>query len=243
MPLRGSRRFQFRFIPFVAAVVVAAIGLSLGNWQMRRAHQKHEIAERLEVRKQLPAVPFEQLPGQIEQAEFRTVSLIGRFVTEWPLYLDNRPLNGQVGRYVMMPFRLASNGQVVLVQRGWVVRDAQDRTRLPVLVTPDAELVLTGRVLADVGHVLQLGQDEALHPNAIVQNLNLPQLAQASRMKFAPYVVAQTSDDGDHLVRDWPQAGSGEDRHLGYAFQWYALAATSLLFFVVTGFKRGKQKV
>jgi surfeit locus 1 family protein len=33
----------------------------------------------------------------------------------------------------------------------------------------------------------------------------------------------------------------GIDRHLGYAFQWFALAATALLFFVVTGFKRGSK--
>ena len=26
------------------------------------------------------------------------------------------------------------------------------------------------------------------------------------------------------LVRQWPDPGSGVDKHLGYAFQWYALA-------------------
>ena len=35
-------------------------------------------------------------------------------------------------------------------------------------------------------------------------------------------VGAEERDDG--LVRDWPDPGSGVEKHLGYAFQWYALA-------------------
>jgi cytochrome oxidase assembly protein ShyY1 len=54
-----------------------------------------------------------------------------------------------------------------------------------------------------------------------------------------PFVIEQLSDTRDGLIRDWPRPSTGIDRHLGYAFQWYALAATAFIFFVVTGFRRG----
>jgi len=31
------------------------------------------------------------------------------------------------------------------------------------------------------------------------------------------------------------------EKHRGYAFQWYALAAMAFIFFVVTGIRRGKK--
>ena len=42
-------------------------------------------------------------------------------------------------------------------------------------------------------------------------------------------------------ARDWPLPSAGVDKHRGYAFQWYALAATAFLFFLVTGFRRASR--
>jgi surfeit locus 1 family protein len=45
----------------------------------------------------------------------------------------------------------------------------------------------------------------------------------------------------DLMARDWPLPEAGIDKHRGYAFQWYALAALALLFYVMTGFRRGSR--
>jgi surfeit locus 1 family protein len=34
------------------------------------------------------------------------------------------------------------------------------------------------------------------------------------------------------LLRDWPQAGSGIEKHHGYAFQWFGLSALIALLYV-----------
>jgi cytochrome oxidase assembly protein ShyY1 len=44
------------------------------------------------------------------------------------------------------------------------------------------------------------------------------------------------------LLRVWPSPSSGIDKHRGYAFQWYALAAMAILFFVITGFRSGSKQ-
>ena len=63
------------------------------------------------------------------------------------VYLANRSMNAQVGFWVFTPLRL-SGGGVVLVQRGWVLRDAVDSNKLPPLQTPAGSVQVQGRWIA-----------------------------------------------------------------------------------------------
>jgi cytochrome oxidase assembly protein ShyY1 len=72
-----------------------------------------------------------------------------------------------------------------------------------------------------------------------VQNIDPAQFAQASGMKLKPFFIEQSGPGADGLVRNWPAPSTGVEKHQGYAFQWYALAVMALLFFVITGFRRG----
>ncbi|KIF80031.1 SURF1 family protein [Noviherbaspirillum autotrophicum] len=230
--------FRFRWLPFIAASIAAVIGISLGQWQARRAVEKEMIEARMAERAgAAPLLLNAGIPG-IDEAEYRRAIVRGEFVRDWPLYLDNRPYKGEAGFYVLMPFRLAGSQQYVLVARGWIRRDAADRTRLSVMPPPAGLTEVVGMVRHHPGHVLQLGRDEPVQRGAIVQNVSVREVAQASKLDFAPFVLEQLNDTHDGLIRDWPRPSSGVERHRGYAFQWYALAATALVFFVVTGFRR-----
>ncbi|TFW07903.1 SURF1 family protein [Oxalobacteraceae bacterium OM1] len=175
-------------------------------------------------------------------SEFRRAQVRGRFIADWPLYLDNRPHGGVAGRYVLMPFRLAGSDAVVLVLRGWVARDPADRTKLAPLATPPGEIAVQGVVKRDAGHTLQLGAEPPPRAGAIVQDVDLGALRKASGLPVASFVLEQTSEAADGLVRDWPHPAAGVDKHWGYAFQWYALAATAIVFFVVTGFRSARKQ-
>ncbi len=233
--------FRFRWIPFIAAVIVAAIGISLGNWQERRAVQKQELQRQITDRAAMPALQAAALAPGVRPDEFRQIVADGAFVADWPMYLENRPLNGHAGFYLLMPFRLAGSDAVVLVERGWFARDARDRARIPEIPTPAGQLQLRGRVRADTGQVMQLGERVAPMPGAILQNFDLRAFADASKLPVHAFIIEQTSDTQDGLRRDWPQPTFGIDMHHGYAFQWYSLAAAALLFFFITGFKRASK--
>jgi len=129
----------------------------------------------------------------------------------------------------------------VLVARGWLPRDPADRSKLPSYPTPAGTVEIEGLVRRDFGHVLQLGDAGPLRPQAIVQNLGIDEFAAASKFRLQPFVIEQTSNSDDHLLRDWPRPSLGIEKHRGYAFQWYALAVMALIFFVVTGFRRGPE--
>lgn len=237
--------FRFRLLPFLAMLVVAAIGISLGQWQLRRAAEKEAIEQRMQEREKAPPLRLEGIGASAADAdalEFRQVAMRGEFLPDWTIYLDNRPHQGKPGFHVITPLKIAGSSRHILVLRGWVARDLSDRSRIPQVATPAGLVDVTGTVRTHASRLLQLGRPAPLKPGAIVQNLDAAQFAQASGLAVEPFIVEQTSGSGDgrgdELVRDWPRPSLGMDRHLGYAFQWFALAGTALLFFVVTGFKR-----
>ena len=236
-------RFHFRLIPFIVTVVLVALGVSLAQWQTRRAEQKLQIEAQLTARGAAPAITLGANIVSADEVEFRKVTMRGEFVRDWPVYLDNRPQNGRPGFYVVMPFKIAGTSTSVLVQRGWIPLNRADRNQLMPFPTPTGEIVISGIARRHATRVMQFAGAVPVSRGAIVQNLQIDELAKAAQLNLQPIVIEQTTQAGDApdgLIRDWPKPSSGADQHRGYAFQWYALALMALLFFVVTGIKRNR---
>ncbi|MBA5636332.1 SURF1 family protein [Duganella sp. LX20W] len=235
--------FRFKLIPLAATVLVVALGIALGNWQERRAAEKLALQARLAQGAAAAPLVLDGRTVAAADAEFRRVRVRGQFVTDWPLYLDNRPYQGRAGFYVLMPFRIDGTAGAVLVARGWLPRDPVQRDKLPAYATPAGTVTLEGVARQNAGHVMQLGAAPVLRPGAIVQNADPAQVAAVSGLALAPFVVEQAGvagPDDAPLVRDWPAPALGVDKHRGYAFQWYALAAMAIIFYVWNGYRRGK---
>jgi len=239
--------FRFRLIPFLATVVLVAIGLSAGRWQDGRAAQKIALEARLAAGNAAAPLSLGAAPVAAAEVEFRRVRLQGEWVAGWPVYLDNRPHEGKPGFYLLMPLRLAGSDMHVLVARGWLPRDMADRSKLPAYATPAGPVTVEGIARQAPGHVMQLGEAPKLTTGAIVQNADAAAFAAATGWKFQPIVVEQTTPDGataagEALQRDWPVPALGADKHKAYAFQWYALAAMAVLFFVFTGLRKSGKR-
>jgi surfeit locus 1 family protein len=244
--------FRFRLTPFVATVLLVAAGVSLGQWQDRRAAQKiglqHKLAERAAEAPLLLSPAPRPVPILTPQAaaalEYRHARVTGQFVAGWPVYLNNRPQDGRAGFYLVMPLKIEGSDTHVLVERGWLPRNNGDATRLPPYATPGGTVTVDGIVKASAGHIMQLGVPEPVRPGAIVQNIDPGQFAQASGLKLQPFFIEQSGPAPafEGLVRDWPAPSLGVEKHQGYALQWYALAIMALLFFVITGFSRGTDR-
>lgn len=233
-----SISIRFRWVPFVATVLIAGIGIQLGNWQSQRASDKTAIEAAMAAQTSAPPLVVNDRLPPGEPREFRRVTLTGRFVSDWPVYLDNRPHAGAPGFYVVMPFRLSGGTHHVLVARGWAPRQVADRARVPAFDTPVGEITVDGIVRTSLPRVMDLGDPPVLKPGSIVQNLSIPEFESASRLDLHPFFVQQTSDTGEALVREWPVPSSGIAKHQGYAFQWYGLSLMAVLFFIVTGIRR-----
>jgi len=222
-----------------ALVTLAALGSAgltarLGLWQLDRASEKLALQASIDARLHMPALDASALAVTVQEADAqhqRATTLVGRWSVAHTVYLDNRQMrSGQPGFVVVTPLRLA-DGRAVLVQRGWLPRDGQDRTRLPPLETPDGEVTVAGRLAPPPARLFEF---EAADRGLIRQNLDLDAFARETGLRLAPISVQQTSPSSpsDGLQRDWPLPGSGVAKNHGYAFQWFGLSALVLILYV-----------
>lgn len=214
-------------IVLLAAAAGIAATVSLGNWQARRAEQKLALQAQRDAAEH--AAPLEVSARELGELPRRVplrVRLRGRFEHDRAVWLDNRMMDGRAGFVVVTPLRIEGSDTAILVMRGFVARDPADRQRLPAIAAPEGEVTLEGLALAEPPRLLELGT--APPPGAlpaIWQNLDYERFEQASGRRVARFVVQQTSDSADGLARHWPRPSAGVEKHRGYAFQWYALAA------------------
>jgi surfeit locus 1 family protein len=219
---------------FVVVTVLALVGMavtaSLGFWQLNRAAQKEAIAQAMQARTAQPELAGETLLGDIDaQAlQHRRVSLRGRWVREHSVWLDNRQMNGRPGLYLLTPLQLVGSDQAVLVQRGWVPRNFEDRAQVPALPDEPGEVVVNGRIALSPSKLYELGQGQG---GLIRQNIDLAAFSAEIKVPLVGVTVLQTGAP-DVLQRDWPVINAGVDKHHGYAFQWFGLCALIAMLYV-----------
>jgi surfeit locus 1 family protein len=225
----SSLRF---WVVTLAALALACLTFSLGQWQLRRADQKEALQAAILDRKGLPALDTWALAAiqNIASETHRQVVLEGTWQAEQTIFLDNRPMNGKSGFWVFTPLLLRGSKQSVLVQRGWVQRDFNDRTRLPQIDTPARLVQVEGR-LAPPPSRLYAFRPPASETGRIRQNLDLDAFRSETGLALFEGSVLQTSGPRDGLLRDWALPNVGVDKHYGYAFQWFALCALTVVLY------------
>ena len=212
----------------IAALLGAALTARLGLWQLDRAAQKVAAAAAVEAQGSLPALTNADVAKVAAQLN-RRVNLRGRWLAEKTVFLDNRPMDGHVGFFVLTPLQLEGRSEAVLVQRGWVPRDSLDRTQLPSLPTPADVVEVQGRLTASPSRLYEFSASP-LGP--IRQNMTVESFAAEIKQPMLPLTVLQLGTSTDGLLRDWPAADLGLQKHYGYAFQWFALCALILGLYV-----------
>jgi surfeit locus 1 family protein len=142
-----SARLRFVVIT-LAALALALLTARLGIWQLGRAAEKNALQASIEQQARLPVLGT--LPNDTQQPAslvHRRVQLRGRWSTVHTVYLDNRQMNGRQGFFVVTPL-LLPDGRALLVQRGWLPRDVNERTRVDDVPSPPGEIVAFARETA-----------------------------------------------------------------------------------------------
>jgi surfeit locus 1 family protein len=240
----GSREFSPSLWPSAAAVSAFALFLALGSWQTDRAAEKQSLHETFMERGRMPAVDIGSigdLRRDYEQLIWRRVRLSGSYETGVDYLLDNQVRQGRAGYLVYSPFRIGGSGERVLVSRGWIAAGA-DRGAAPAIEVADGEQLLEGLAKpVPVTPVLAHTPPEPLAPGTLrVQRIDPAAIAAAHGWTVLPYEV-RLDGPSEVLVRDWAEPGSGRERHLGYAFQWYLLAAAVAVIYVIVNLKRAER--
>jgi len=221
-----------RWVLAGAAAAGVAITLSLGFWQWGRAQQKLALHEAMAQRQQAPAVlQADLVASHADSAALlhRPVTLRGTWLPGHTVFLDNRQMNAKPGFYVVTPLRLADHPAVVLVQRGWVQRNFSQRDQLPAIATQSGVVQVQGRLAPPPAKLYAFASQER---GSIRQNLDIAAFRTETGLPLLQLSVQQTGAASDGLLREWPQAASGADKNIGYAVQWWALAALIAILYV-----------
>lgn len=225
-----SQRLRFWLVSG-AALLALAITLALGRWQLSRAAQKEAWHSSMQAQGALPTLDATALGTNPDWSSLlhRKVNLRGHWLTAHTVFLDNRPMNGRAGWYVLTPLQIDASDAVVVVQRGWVARDFLQRTRLPPVGTSTDLVKIYGRIEAPPGRLYSFTSAES---GALRQNLNLAAFAVELGRPLLPVSVQQLGAASDGLLRDWPTIEAGVEKHYGYAFQWFGLSALIIALYV-----------
>lgn len=244
------RSAGLRYTLVACAVLIVAVLLALGTWQVQRLQWKLALTARVDARVHAEPVP---VPGpkawsqvSVDADEYRHVHVTGTLLPEYSTKVQASTDRGP-GFWLLTPL-CEAGGSTVLINRGFVPLSAaaklDDSVANVVPVGTDAcvAAALAGRAPVRLNGLLRISEvgkgPLGLRANAPAQNRwygrDVQAIAAARGMntaRVAPYFVdadaGQYVADLDEAVR--PYGGmtviSFPNNHLVYALTWYALAA------------------
>lgn len=212
--------------PIGVAVVVAAVCVLLGFWQLDRLRERRSFNGRVTAGLEAPATDLDRVEASPNLA-YRRASAAGTYDLGHELVLFGRTLEGNPGNHLLTPL-LLTDGSAVLVDRGWVPPD----TRAP---APEGPVRVSGVLFPT-----DLGGGE---PSATghVRVVDVSAIGRGLPYELAPvYLLLQQQQPSPRgLPVPAPLPKLSEGPHLSYAIQWFAFAAVAMVGGVVVA-RRGR---
>jgi len=235
----GSRIFAPRAFTTLLTIVLIAFLISLGRWQLHRADEKRALFDSFAAGSDA-TLPIDLATPRLRR--YQHIEAGGHYDQSRQVLIDNMVQAERAGYFVITPFALTGGGWV-LVNRGWVPLGASRADR-PAIAVPGDTRRLRGRADNMPSPGIQLGTKAALAPPypvvaAFPSRDDIARLLRESSWTSAGDLVLLDPGEPDGYVRDWSAPGFPPMRHIAYAVQWFALALTLAVIYVVTNLRRG----
>ena len=231
----GRWQFAPTLWPTLAALFFFVLTLYLGNWQSGRADSKRALQARYDTAVEEGPIHVGGALLDRDSVLYRKLEVEGVFDDSHTILLDNRVYQGVAGYHVLTPLRVEGGAAAILVNRGWVAAGPA-RERVPNPPVPQGTVKLEGMAVDPRTRYVELAS--TVTQGQVWQNLDVARYAETSGLTLQPVLLLQTSAAADGLRRDWPRPDTGVATHVGYAFQWYSLATTLAVLWLVMNVKR-----
>lgn len=245
------------WVAVVLTVVSVGILIKLGLWQLDRGNEKLRYEQQLSERAQqssrsLDTVISEwkgsrtQAQGASEQQFLNGLKVDVELETSSGLVvlLDNQINQGTVGYVIYMlgevRFKDENNSLVaekqLLIDLGFVAA-SNDRRELPQLGNITLPTNMSGRLYTrsvnPLSHELGL---ENTTPKRI-QNINITALSEYTGQAVLPFVFQPQSLESWPYELLWRPTAMKSEKHFGYSFQWFVMAAVLLFLMLLIGYR------
>jgi len=224
-------------------LLLCALFLWLGAWQWRRAAYKRSLLAAYAEQMARPPVSLNTLlqdPTLAGFPPYLKVQVDGSYDGTRQLLLEDMTHEGEVGFEVLTPFEVKD--VILLVDRGWV--RATQAGAAPDVAVPGGARSIRGVLGTLPAPGLRLGKPSP-PAEGWPKLLFYPQshdLEQLYGEKLMVPILRLDAAEPDGYVREYSlDVGLPPERHLGYAFQWVALALAVFGVWLVVNLRGGRK--
>ncbi|MFK5949655.1 MAG: SURF1 family protein [Methylococcales bacterium] len=235
----AKTRFQFSFFSITLYLMLMILLVSLGFWQLDRAEQKKDYFKKQQLAANKVIL---QLTADIdmEKSQYSKTEITGHFESAKQYLIDNQMVNGQAGYFVMTPFKIDGAYNSVLVNRGWVKLN-KDRRVLPDIAINDTTRTIKGRInhFPVVAYRLAGAEIPTNGWPSVVQVVDIKILSDKIGYPLLPFQIEMDKTMSGGYSRDWRNKHiMPPEKHIAYAVQWFGLAITLTILFIVFNRKK-----
>ena len=217
--------------PSAIAIVFTLFGIaffgSLCVWQLSRAAEKQRLFAAFAGAAEQAPVALDAARRDVDPLHYPLVHVRGRYDTTHTYELDDQTREGKVGTDAFAIFAPTDGSTPLLVERGFVARDARgERPTIP--PPPDGDQDVTALYAPPPGTGLRLGGNalprQTTWPKRSIY-LDVGEIAADAGRTLDAKILRLAPDPSSGFVREWRPNVFPPERHYAYALTWFALAA------------------
>ncbi len=198
-------------LPLIFGLAGAAVLVSLGVWQVQRLTWKQGILAQIEARIDAAPVAIPDTPSPDDR--FLAVQVTGTLVEPALRVLVSTRDQGAGYRLINA---METDGRRIMLDRGYIKND------LPTPPAPQGEVTVTGNLHWPEERDSYTPENDRAANIWFARDLD----AMAAALNTAPVLLVARDLPGDTGVTPLPVGTEGiPNDHLGYAIQWFGLAA------------------
>ncbi|WP_378213245.1 SURF1 family protein [Aquicoccus sp. G2-2] len=207
-----------RNLPFlIFSVLVLALFIYLGTWQVQRLAEKRAYLADVETMIGAAPVPVPAHPDHVKD-RFLAIKAHGRLIgPEIHVLVSTRDYGA--GYRIIQAFE--TNGRRLLVDRGYIRLEDKNTPR------PPHEITLVGNLYWP--HEIDSFTPENDTNANIWYSRDVPTLARALGTEAVMIIARKTTPPDPHILPLPTDTTSIPNRHLEYVFTWYGLALTWMI--------------
>lgn len=248
-----ERKFRSKGFWFAVALTLASVGIliKLGLWQLDRGNEKLRYEQQLSQRALQPSKPLDTVLNEWREASVGTQQPVSPSTLSGLkadvelvkpsgliLLLDNQINQGTVGYviYMLGEVQTQDGRKQLLIDLGFVAA-SNDRRELPKIGNITLPIEMSGRLYTRSVNPLsqELGLENTTPKR--IQNINIEALSQYTGQAVLPFIFQPQSLDSWPYEMLWRPTAMKSEKHFGYSFQWFVMAAVLLSLMLLIGFR------
>ncbi|MEZ8720361.1 SURF1 family protein [Vibrio pomeroyi] len=243
------------WVAVVLTLVSVGILIKLGLWQLDRGNEKLRYEQQLSQRatqssRSLDIVVSEWREESVRTQQSLNPSTLNGLKADVQLVkpdglvflLDNQINQGTVGYviYMLGEVQTQDGEKQLLIDLGFVAA-SNDRRELPQIGNVTLPTNMSGRLYTR--SVNPLSQDLGLEKTTPtrIQNINIDALSQYTGQEVLPFIFQPQSLDSWPYEMLWRPTAMKSEKHFGYSFQWFVMAAVLLSLMLLIGYRHSKK--